>query len=767
MIAGHSDPQALKAAVEGIVAKRVATAEKQRQEEEAVAAEAAPNKARDDEQRETAAVSEAELESRKEQERAAAAELESSKQRERAAEAEAELERSKERERTVAAELEKGKERERALAAELESSKQREKEALEHKGQGAAAKAADVPDDVIHALPPLHASRDADTPLEARDEDVGEAPVPCSHELNCYPSSSGAEQGSLPVKAHGWRPENLSGPCVGERRCLQTGWEERGNGGTPHLDLQDVNCEGTPMSGFMLMTERDMLKAQGGTGSMRLSYAYSCLGGMGLDVADDHRTAVEDDGGGKLIFLDRLNLDCGDDAAISQFHLVRDGDAKQYYEYTCLTGRSQPALGECSVHQTALTEGGDGESTVEFLDQQNLNCPGQRVLTRFQLRTFHGGQPDGKIFYEYTCCTVAPQPPPPPALGECSVHETAPNEGMHCPEQQVLTKFHLRSSRGGAPDGQISYEYMCCAVYEEEEAPPPPPPVASPALSSPPPPSTTPAPPPPNRTFTEDCEALDDLDAWFDCEDRKRMCLKKGVASACNGAPQKPPPPPPPPPPLPPPPPPPPLPAPVSTGWYEGNEGEAAQDRKEREEAEAAAREMAKGEMEEAEAAEGQMHDTWKALTDIAVAAIHAYQQPAPAAAPAAAPAGKASTEAITSEQMEKAVTSAVNRLYKRLAAKQGASAAVVPGPRDNSPRPVVQPEIPARAETSVDGKTAWWKWMDSMAQRRQREQETEKDEEVLKCVLYRTCSLAAGSRRRRRMKKCVCMYNVQHAVRS
>ena len=509
MIAGHSDPQALKAAVEGIVAKRVATAEKQSQEEEAVAAEAAPNTARDDEQREKAAVSEAELESRKEQERAAAAELESSKQRERAAEAEAELERSKERERTVAAELEKGKQRERALAAELESSKQREKEALEHKVPGAAAK---------NALPPLDASRDAahththtttaTTTTYNNHTTTNTSTTDVEKDVSSYPSTSGADQGSLTLQAHGWRPENLSGhkrhenPCVGERRCLQTGWEGRGKGGTPQ---------------------------------------------------------------------------------------------------------------------------------------------------------------------------EAPQRPPPS------------------------------------------------------------PPVASPASSSPPPPSTTaspaaPAPPPPNLTFTEDCDAFDDLDAWFDCEDQKRMCLKKGVAGACNGAPQKPPPPLPPPPP---PTPPPPISAPTSTGWYEGNEGEAAQDQKEREEAEAAEHEMAKGEMEEAKAAEGQMHDAWKAFTDIADAAIHAYQRPAPAAAPAAAPAGEASTEAVTSEQMEKAVTSAVNGLYKRLAAKQGASAAVVP--RDNSARPVVQPEIPARAETSVDGKTAWWKWMDSMAQRRHMEQETEEDEEVLK----------------------------------
>ena len=37
-------------------------------------------------------------------------------------------------------------------------------------------------------------------------------------------------------------------------------------------------------------------------------------------------TTVEYDGGGNLIFLDRLNVDCGNNSAISEFKLQRDGD---------------------------------------------------------------------------------------------------------------------------------------------------------------------------------------------------------------------------------------------------------------------------------------------------------------------------------------------------------------------------------------------------------------------------------------------------------
>lgn len=37
-------------------------------------------------------------------------------------------------------------------------------------------------------------------------------------------------------------------------------------------------------------------------------------------------SSIEDDGGGNLIFLDRLNVDCGTNGAITQFKLVRDGE---------------------------------------------------------------------------------------------------------------------------------------------------------------------------------------------------------------------------------------------------------------------------------------------------------------------------------------------------------------------------------------------------------------------------------------------------------
>jgi hypothetical protein len=44
-------------------------------------------------------------------------------------------------------------------------------------------------------------------------------------------------------------------------------------------------------------------------------------------VWQEKDSSIEEDGNGNLIFLDRLNVDCGTNGAISEFKLVRDGES--------------------------------------------------------------------------------------------------------------------------------------------------------------------------------------------------------------------------------------------------------------------------------------------------------------------------------------------------------------------------------------------------------------------------------------------------------
>jgi len=160
---------------------------------------------------------------------------------------------------------------------------------------------------------------------------LSEAPCTCETRDNCRKKTDSVpdKEPQQDTDASGDADTSDTGPA--EVKEFETAWEARGDGATHFLDRQDVDCRGAPMTGFVLQTEGE------GDGR-RLAYAFTCLEAAGLDNAVGKSTPVQDNGDGNLIFLDRLNVDCGAEAALSQFHLVRDGDTQQHYAYTCLSG---------------------------------------------------------------------------------------------------------------------------------------------------------------------------------------------------------------------------------------------------------------------------------------------------------------------------------------------------------------------------------------------------------------------------------------------
>ncbi len=121
-------------------------------------------------------------------------------------------------------------------------------------------------------------------------------------------------------------------------------------------------------------------------------------------------TEFQDAGGGNIIYLDRLDVDCGADAAVSQFRLVRNPHAldqvtflrghildyprvneydqqfpltkhiyqQMKYEYTCKSDDPESFF-ECEDLTTAPNDGGDGGNKIEFLDRHSVICPADKV----------------------------------------------------------------------------------------------------------------------------------------------------------------------------------------------------------------------------------------------------------------------------------------------------------------------------------------------------------------------------------------------------
>lgn len=68
----------------------------------------------------------------------------------------------------------------------------------------------------------------------------------------------------------------------------------------------------------------------------KIKFTYTCCEMPEEKTCVKERTPMNDDGGGNAIFLDRHEVKCKDNFALSQFKLSRGGGGSKYqYQYTC------------------------------------------------------------------------------------------------------------------------------------------------------------------------------------------------------------------------------------------------------------------------------------------------------------------------------------------------------------------------------------------------------------------------------------------------
>lgn len=119
--------------------------------------------------------------------------------------------------------------------------------------------------------------------------------------------------------------------CDTQSQCKnkleKTPFTSDGNGNTIFLDRQNIDCNKQFLSSFRM---------QRNGGGNRLRYSFTCceMPAKERTTCDNFNTPMNDDGGGNAIFLDRHEVTCGDNSALSHFKLVRGGN-KYQYQYTC------------------------------------------------------------------------------------------------------------------------------------------------------------------------------------------------------------------------------------------------------------------------------------------------------------------------------------------------------------------------------------------------------------------------------------------------
>lgn len=159
-----------------------------------------------------------------------------------------------------------------------------------------------------------------------------------------------------------------------------------GGGNTVFLDRHSVDCETEGLQGFRLVRPR----------WNRLAYYYQCSKNADYKHRFGKATGWNAEGGGRSVYLDRHDVNCGAHA-LTHFHLRRRGNGQYRYNYTCSRGRHS---GKCRGTATRWNSEGDHKNI--YLDRHHARCGNHEVMTRFKLNR----RGNGTFRYDYTCCKI-------------------------------------------------------------------------------------------------------------------------------------------------------------------------------------------------------------------------------------------------------------------------------------------------------------------------------------------------------------------------
>lgn len=167
-------------------------------------------------------------------------------------------------------------------------------------------------------------------------------------------------------------------------------------------------------------------------------------------------SGAQDDGGGKVYYMDRHNIDCGSDA-LNGFGLIRQPGGKTQYNYLCL----KP--GNLTKHEKRTGSNWQGHNngnvnSALYLDRHTVDC-NNKPITQFRLHR------DGtkKVYYKYKCGNVSTQNN---ACRETSTPWNQESDNVYyldrhyakCNPDEYMTKFGL----GRDGKGNFRYNFRCC-----------------------------------------------------------------------------------------------------------------------------------------------------------------------------------------------------------------------------------------------------------------------------------------------------------------
>ena len=140
-----------------------------------------------------------------------------------------------------------------------------------------------------------------------------------------------------------------------------------------YLDRHEVTCD-RAINQFKLNQRNNT----------EINYSWKCADGGELSLSPIIKSNNATDIGpneGKINYLERQNVDCGPEHVLSNFKLNRSGNTWKY-DYRCLKATKPMA---CRDVLTPWNDNGGGEGSTIYLDRQDVKCAPDEALSQFAL----------------------------------------------------------------------------------------------------------------------------------------------------------------------------------------------------------------------------------------------------------------------------------------------------------------------------------------------------------------------------------------------
>ena len=160
-----------------------------------------------------------------------------------------------------------------------------------------------------------------------------------------------------------------------------TGFNDYNTGKNYYLDRHKLSCDAGAINKFHLVLNQNEDPVD------KMRYNYKCCSNIteaGATV-EAKETPVNDDGDGNIMYLDRHHVDCGD-KLVSHVKLHRPNGEQIQYQYSCL-----PAAGDLTCRDVTTDNNDIGEGHVIFLDRHNVQCADDEALSSFKLHNTGSG----------------------------------------------------------------------------------------------------------------------------------------------------------------------------------------------------------------------------------------------------------------------------------------------------------------------------------------------------------------------------------------